>query len=95
MKDGDYVWADRLKEQLFTSSPAEKAIPSLAVSTVIAQLITVVCDMADTFFVCQLGDTNQIAAATLAIPPIYFSYGIANIFKIGGLKFDFLLPWYR
>lgn len=72
MKDGDYVWADRLKEQLFTSSPAEKAIPSLAVSTVIAQLITVVCDMADTFFVCQLGDTNQIAAATLAIPPHLF-----------------------
>lgn len=71
------------KEQLFTSAPVGKAVISLAVPTVIAQLITVVYNMADTFFIGQLGDPNQVAAATLAMPIFMFLTAFANIFGIG------------
>lgn len=72
------------KEELFSSAPVGKAVVSLAVPTVISQLITVVYNMADTFFIGQMGDPNQVAAATLAMPLFIFMTGVANLFGIGG-----------
>lgn len=72
------------KEQLFTSAPVGKAVISLAIPTVIAQLITVIYNMADTFFIGQLGDPNQVAAATLSMPLFMFLTAFANLFGIGG-----------
>lgn len=72
------------KERLFTSVPVGKAVVTLAVPTVISQLITVVYNMADTFFIGQLGDPNQVAAATLAMPVFIFLTAFANLFGIGG-----------
>lgn len=72
------------KEELFSLCPAAKAVIKLAVPTVIAQLITVVYNMADTFFIGQLGDPNQVAAATLAMPTFIFLTAFANLFGIGG-----------
>lgn len=72
------------REQLFTSVPVGQAVISLAVPTVISQLITVVYNMADTFFIGQLGDPNQVAAATLAMPVFIFLTAFSNLFGIGG-----------
>ncbi len=72
------------KEQLFASAPVGRAVISLAIPTVIAQLITVIYNMADTFFIGQLGDPNQVAAATLAMPVFMFLTAFANLFGIGG-----------
>lgn len=41
------------KEYLFTAMPVNRAVISLAVPTVISQIITVVYNMADTFFIGQ------------------------------------------
>lgn len=71
-------------EQLFASAPANRAVLTLAIPTVISQLITVVYNMADTFFIGQLGDPNQVAAATLAMPIFMFLTAFANLFGIGG-----------
>ena len=56
------------EEYLFNTMPVGRAIASLAVPTVISQIVTVNYNMADTFFVGQLGDPNQVAAATVALP---------------------------
>lgn len=72
------------KERLFTTASAGKAVIALAVPTVIAQLITVVYNMADTFFVGQLGNPNQVAAATLAMPVFMLLTAFANLFGVGG-----------
>lgn len=72
------------KEQLFTTLPVSRAVISLAIPTVIAQLITVIYNIADTFFIGQLGDPNQVAAATLAMPLFIFLTAFANLFGIGG-----------
>lgn len=72
------------QKYLFESAPISKAVLSLAVPTVIAQLITVVYNMADTFFIGQMGNPSQVAAATLAMPVFMFLTAFANLFGIGG-----------
>ena len=47
---------------LFAQAPVGRAVVSLVAPTVISQLITVIYNMADTFFIGQIGDPNQVAA---------------------------------
>lgn len=75
MRDNDY---------LFCEMPVRRAVLSLAVPTVISQVITVIYNMADTFFIGQLNDPNQVAAATVAMPAFAALTGLSNLFGIGG-----------
>jgi Na+-driven multidrug efflux pump len=74
------------KDGLFSSMPERKAVVALAIPTIISQIITVIYNMADTFFVGQLGDPNQVAAATLAMPLFMFMTALANLFNLYGNK---------
>ncbi len=49
---------DQDKIDLFEKTPGTKAILTLAVPTVISQLITTLYNLADNFFVGQLSDPN-------------------------------------
>ena len=69
---------------LFTTVSVPRAIISLVVPTVISQLITVIYNMADTFFIGQVGDPDQVAAVSLCMPLFIFLTGFANLFGIGG-----------
>ncbi len=75
MRDNDY---------LFCEMPVRRAVLSLAVPTVISQIITVIYNMADTFFIGQLNDPNQVAAATVAMPAFAALTALSNLFGIGG-----------
>ena len=70
--------------ELFERMPVSRAVIKLVIPTVISQIITVIYNMADTFFIGQLNDPNQVAAATLIMPPFIMLTGIANLFGIGG-----------
>lgn len=72
------------KSSLFSDVLVRKAVLTLAIPTVISQLITVVYNMADTFFIGQLNDPLQVAAATLAMPCFMFLTAFANLFGLGG-----------
>lgn len=63
---------DTRERELFEEIPVTKAVMSLVVPTVISQLIVVLYNMADTFFIGQTGDPNQVAAANLCMP-MFFS----------------------
>ena len=69
---------------LFEQTPISKAIIAMVIPTLISQIITVIYNMADTFFIGQMNDPNQIAAASLAMPPFIMLTGIANLFGMGG-----------
>ncbi len=69
---------------IFSNAPMTRAVLTLAVPTVISQLITVIYNMADTFFIGQLNDPLQVAAATIAMPVFVFLTAFANLFGIGG-----------
>lgn len=69
---------------LFEETPVSRAVLSLVVPTVVSQLITVIYNMADTFFIGQVGDPNQVAAVSLCMPMFVLLTGLANLFGIGG-----------
>ena len=71
-------------KEIFETTPVKQAVVSLVVPTIISQLITVVYNMADTFFIGQIGDPNQVAAASLCMPMFLLLTGCANLFGIGG-----------
>ena len=54
------------KNELFTTMPVGRAVAKLSVPTVISQIVVILYSLADTFFVGQIGDPNQLAA--LKIP---------------------------
>ncbi len=74
----------RNNDDLFCEMPVRRAVLSLAVPTVISQIITVIYNMADTFFIGQLNDPNQVAAATVAMPAFAALTALSNLFGIGG-----------
>lgn len=74
----------RGNDDLFCEMPVRRAVLSLAVPTVISQIITVIYNMADTFFIGQLNDPNQVAAATVAMPAFAALTALSNLFGIGG-----------
>ena len=50
------------ENELMSSLPVPKAVAKMAIPSVISSLVTVVYNMADTFFVGQTGDPLQVAA---------------------------------
>lgn len=76
--------SEEKNKHLFETAPVLQAVVALEVPTVISQLITVVYNMADTFFIGQVGDPNQIAAASVCLPLFMLLTGMANLFGIGG-----------
>ena len=74
-----------LKEkELFESMPILRAVMKLAVPTVIGQIILVVYNMADTYFIGQTNDNCKVAAVTVCMPAFMFLSAISNLFGVGG-----------
>ena len=47
---------ERSEEELFEKMPVPKAVATLAVPTIIGQIVTMIYNLADTFFVGQMGN---------------------------------------
>ena len=76
---------DQISERaLFESKPILSAILKLAVPTVIGQIILVVYNIADTFFVGMTGNDAMVTAVTICMPAFMFLSAISNLFGIGG-----------
>ncbi len=71
-------------QDMFESMPACRAIATLALPAILSQLVTMVYNLADIFFVGQLGDPNMVAAVSLGFPAFMTLTVIANLFGIGG-----------
>ena len=61
-----------------------KAVFALIGPTIVSQLITMVYNLADTFFVGQTNDPNQVAAVSLAFPAYMTLTAVCNLFGVGG-----------
>lgn len=69
---------------IFEEMPATSAVLALGVPTVINQLINVIYNLADTFFVGRLNNPSMVAALSIASPVMIFLNGFANLFVVGG-----------
>ncbi len=72
------------EKRLFEEAPVFKAILSLALPSVIGQIILVIYNMADTFFVGLTGSDAMITAVTVCMPAFMFLSAISNLFGVGG-----------
>ena len=71
------------KTYYFETARVPRAVLGLAIPAVLSQIISLVYNMADTFFVGQLGDPNQVAAVSLVAPMMLVLTALANLFGIG------------
>ena len=69
---------------LFEHSNVTQAILRMAVPTVIGQIILVIYNMADTFFIAQTGNDAMITAVTICMPAFMLLSAISNLFGVGG-----------
>ncbi len=53
------------EKELFESVPVPRAVATLAVPTIISQVVTMIYNLADTFFIGQIGDPYMVAAVSL------------------------------
>ena len=73
------------KEQIiFSQYPVAKAVATMAVPTIISQLITVVYNLADTWYVGLSGDAAAVAAISLCLPVYNMMAAFSNLFGVGG-----------
>ena len=72
------------KTYLFEEAPVLKAILTLAVPTVITQLINIVYNYADTWFVGRTGNSAMVASMSVTMPIFVIMAALANLFGIGG-----------
>jgi len=73
------------REALFSSAPVWKAVAHLALPTIVSQVILVLYNMADTFFIGQNGTDAMITAAAVCMPAFMILSAVSNLFGIGAV----------
>ena len=76
-----------MKQDLFEKAPIPKAYFSFAIPLVLGNIVTLVYNMVDTFFVAKTGDTNIIAGISLCAPIFTLLIALGDIFGLGGCSF--------
>ena len=72
------------KRELFEKTPIPKALATLAVPTIISQMVNVIYNMVDTFFIGRTGNSFMMAATTITLTIMIFNVSFANLFGVGG-----------
>ena len=72
---------------VFETQPIKKSILQLAVPTVLSQLVFLIYNMVDTWFIGKTGDVDQMAAITVSYPLYMILVAIGNMYGIGGSSF--------
>lgn len=75
---------ENAENELMARMKVSKTVATMAIPSVISSLVTVVYNMADTFFVGQTGDPLQVAAVSLTNPIFILFMAVANMFGMGG-----------
>lgn len=71
------------KRKLFEDENVFSVVLKLAIPTMISQIILVIYNMADTFFIGLTESDVKLSAVTVCLPAFMFLSAIANLFGIG------------
>lgn len=72
------------KTELFERMPVGRALLTMAIPTIISQLITMIYNLADTFFIGMSNDPYKVAAASLVSILFFMLNSLSNLFGVGG-----------
>ena len=70
--------------ELFEKTPVAKALATLALPTIISQIITMVYNLADTFFIGSTNDPSKVASSSIAFVLVFMMNCLSNLFGVGG-----------
>ena len=65
------------EKELFETVPAHKAVAALAIPSIISQVVSIIYNLADTFFIGQFGNPYMVAGVTL----VSVSYTHLDVYK--------------
>ena len=72
------------KTALFETMPVGRALLTMAIPTIASQLITMIYNLADTFFIGMTNDPHKVAAASVVSILFFILTALSNLFGIGG-----------
>ncbi len=72
------------KRTLFAETPVPRALFTMAVPTIISQLINLIYNMVDAFFIGRTGNSYMMAATTITLTMVMMNVALSNLFGIGG-----------
>ena len=70
--------------EIFETLPIPKALKAMAVPTVISQIIVLIYNLADTFYVGQTNNPYMVAATSLILPVFNITLSLASLTGVGG-----------
>lgn len=71
------------RREIFENKSVPAAVFSLVIPTVITQILNIVYNFADTWFVGRTGNENAVAAISVAMPLFIIMAALSNLFGIG------------
>lgn len=71
-------------KELFETMPVAKALTRIAIPTIISQLITMIYNLADTYFIGRTDNPYMVAAASLSYVLFFILTALSNLFGVGG-----------
>ena len=74
----------KVKHEIFESWPIPRALVELALPMIFGQLIILVYNLADTFFIGRTNNPLMVAGVSLLLPVFNISITFANLFGVGG-----------
>ena len=72
------------RKWIFEEAPVAQAVFTMAIPTIITQLINIVYNFADAWYVGRTGSASMMAALTVCLPVFIIIQALANLFGIGG-----------
>ena len=72
------------KSELFARAPVPRALAAMGIPTIISQLINLVYNMVDAFFIGRTGNSYMMAATTVTLTLTMLNVAFANLFGVGG-----------
>lgn len=73
-----------MENEIFNNPKVSKSYLQLSLPLVLSMTVTLIYNLADTFFVAQTGNTNLVAGVSLGVPVFTLLMAIGNIFGQGG-----------
>ena len=72
------------KTEIFEQMPVPAALAKMAIPTIVSQLITLIYNVADTWFIGQTNNPYMVAASSLVLTVFLMTTSLANLFGVGG-----------
>lgn len=72
------------RSALFETVPVPRAFMTLALPVVLSKIVSLIYNMADTFFIARTGDADLVAGVSLCAPVFLLMVSLGDLFGLGG-----------